>query len=111
MAEKTLQDYFGANATQTATTITIYKSDLANEDLTPLAENTGDQIAVAVVRMMKNGATETGFNANIDQSTIVSKGLSRITYRGTNNTPYTQTPYEISFSKPMGDDDVNPMDY
>ena len=111
MAEPTLQDYFGAGATQTATTITILKSDLAGEGLTPLAENTGDQLAVAMVRKMKNYATEANFTANIDQSTIVTKGTPTLTYRGEENTAYTQSPYVISFAKPVGDDDVNPMDY
>ena len=42
MAEKTLQEVFGAGATQTLTTITISKNDLAN--LVATSNNNADSL-------------------------------------------------------------------
>lgn len=58
MAEPTLQEVFGQNATQDANTITIRKSDLAVTGLTASANNTGESLLVALVVFAARSLTE-----------------------------------------------------
>ena len=45
----TLQQLFGENASQTATTLTISKVDLATVGLTPAASNSAESLLVAII--------------------------------------------------------------
>ena len=49
MAEPTLQAVFGANATQTATTISINKADIAEFGLIPDANNTAESLLMSLI--------------------------------------------------------------
>lgn len=57
MAEFTLQQVFGAGATQTATTLTITKADLPG--LTALVGNTAESLLVGMVIIWLTNLTET----------------------------------------------------
>ena len=70
MAELTLQQIFGANATQDSTTITLSKADFA--DMTAQAVNAGDSVAVALLNRFANVYTQAARNTNSDQSVIVA---------------------------------------
>lgn len=51
MAIATLQEVFGANASQDATTVTVHKGDLASTGFTPAATNSADSILAAVIAL------------------------------------------------------------
>ncbi|MBC1242280.1 hypothetical protein GNE10_35350, partial [Nostoc sp. 2RC] len=58
MAEPTLTQVFGANATQDATTITITKADLTGVGLTAASENTAESLFTAIVLKAQTALTE-----------------------------------------------------
>lgn len=107
MAEPTLQEVFGANATQDATTITINKNDLTG--LTPSATNTGESLFVSIIQTARNNLTETNFDNNIDQSVYIEKGLPNYTTR--NEVDYRTDSLTINLSKIDLNNVINPNDY
>lgn len=64
MAEPTLQDVFGSNAAQSASDLTISKTDLATIGLTPSASNSGESLLVAVILYAAIRLTETARSAD-----------------------------------------------
>lgn len=107
MAEPTLQEVFGASATQDATTITITKADLTG--LTASSSNTAESLLAAILNKAKSYLTEANFDANTDQSvTIVSNADTLIT-RGT--TQYRQSSMTVEFSKVDVASTFDPDDY
>jgi hypothetical protein len=82
MAEFTLQQVFGAGATQTATLLTINKADLPG--LTALASNTAESLLVGLIVIWLANLTETArisdeANRQIavsDAGTDISAGLN-----------------------------------
>jgi hypothetical protein len=110
MAEPTLQEIFGAGATQTATTITILKSDL---DMTPTATNRGEQIYAAVVKKAASSLTAANFATNPDQSITISTGFDSLIYRTINNvqTSYLQNQLTTNFAKLQATAGITPDDY
>lgn len=109
MAEPTLQSVFGANAVQTATTITISKADLPT--LTASANNTAESLIVALSLKWQTGLTETNFNSNIDQSVYVGTGYPNFAFRGTNNTQYRVDQLTINLAKLDTGSVIDPDDY
>ena len=65
MAEPTLVEVFGAGATQTATTITIAKADLAG--LTPSATNTAEALFAGIYKKAAVNLNQTNYGTNVDQ--------------------------------------------
>jgi hypothetical protein len=109
MAEPTLVQVFGVNASQTSTTITITKADLTG--LTASSSNTAESLVIALALKWKAYLTQTNFDANIDQSLVVGDGFSSLTTRGTGNTPYRTDQITISLSKIDTASTVDPDDY
>jgi hypothetical protein len=81
MAEPSLSQVFGAGATQTASSISISKADLAAVGLTASASNTAESLLVAILLLAKNYLTETAFEANSDQSITILPGFNSIVQR------------------------------
>jgi S-adenosylhomocysteine hydrolase len=110
MAEPTIQDIFGAGATQTATAITILKADL---DMTAAAVNRGEQSFAAIVKKAATYLNATNFALNVDQSIEVADGFDSIVYRTINNATatYLQTPLTVNFRKVQTTAGVTPDDY
>jgi hypothetical protein len=110
MAEPTLQEIFGAGATQTATGITILKSDLP---MTAAAVNRGEQILAAICKNASLVLTPTAFSTNGDQSINIAPGFDSLTYRtiGTTQTTLLQTQLTINFAKIQASSGVTPDDY
>ncbi len=110
MAEPTLQDIFGAGATQTSTTITILKSDLP---MTSIAVNRGEQIFSAIVKKASLYLTTANFDLNIDQNINIDTGFDSINYRLVNNiqSPYFQTQLALNFNKVQTSTGITPDDY
>ncbi|MCC5626184.1 hypothetical protein, partial [Nostoc sp. CHAB 5715] len=73
MAEPTLAQVFGANATQTATTITITKADLPR--LTPSSTNTAESLLTAILLKAQDGLPQSTFDTNLDQSIYIALGF------------------------------------
>jgi hypothetical protein len=110
MAEPTIQEIFGAGATQTATTITILKSDLP---MTASATNRGEQVLAAINKKASTVLTTDTLDANPDRSITIAPGFDAISYRTVNNvqTPYLQTQLTINFLKAQTSQGITPDDY
>lgn len=109
MAEPTLQQVFGTNAVQDATTITITKADLTG--LTAGANNSAESLLAAINLKAKAYLTQTNFDANIDQSIVIENGFSSFTIRGTNNDSYRLDQITISLAKLDTASTLDPDDY
>lgn len=112
MAEPTLQEIFGPNATQTATTLTILKNDLPG--LTPSENNTGESLLTGIVKGAAVKLTSDGRDANPDQSLAIDleDGLT-IVDRTINNASvqYERRTVAIELDKVYGSTGINPNDY
>jgi hypothetical protein len=110
MAEPLLTDVFGAGATQTATTITILKADLA---LTASATNRAEQLLAGIIKKAATALTTTTLNTNVDQSISIAPGFDQLVYRQVAgvNTPFLQSQLAINFAKAQVSTGVTPDDY
>jgi hypothetical protein len=109
MAEPTLAEVFGANATQTSTTITITKADLPG--LTASANNTAESLLTALLLKAQSNLSQTNFDANLDQSIYISDGFPTFAFRGTNNDQYRVDQLTVNFAKPDTGSTIDPNDY
>lgn len=111
MPEPTLTQVFGTNATQTSTTLTISKTDLASTGLTASANNTAESLVVAILLQASNylnSTNQTSTNTDI-QVTIEDSGYPSITTR--NNANYRQITYNVNLQKPDTGSTIDPDDY
>jgi hypothetical protein len=110
MAEPTLQEVFGAGATQTATAITILKADLS---MTASATNRGEQLFAAIVKKASVNLTEANFALNTDQSINIAAGFDSLVYRTIASTTTTllQSQLNINFNKIQASSGITPDDY
>lgn len=109
MAEPTLTSVLGANAVQTATTITISKADLPG--LTATANNTPESLITAILLRAKLGLDKTTFDTNLDQSIYVDQGFPGFVFRGTNNDSYRVDQLTVNLAKPDTVSGIDPDDY
>ncbi|ARV60628.1 hypothetical protein BZZ01_20240 [Nostocales cyanobacterium HT-58-2] len=109
MAEPTLQQVFGTNATQDANILTIKKSDLTGVGLTPAATNTAESLVVALVKLWEKTLTATNQESNPEQQITIEDGFPSIVFR--NNSNYRQYPKTIAFQKVDNSTDLDPDDY
>lgn len=113
MAEPTLTNVLGSGASQTATTITIDKNDLATVGLTPDANNAAESLLAAMILLAKNSLTEVSFGNNPDQSITITNGFDSIIQRddGAGNlSNVRQNQLTINFHKPDAGA-IDPDDY
>ena len=111
MAERTLTEVFGANASQTATDLVIKKSDLTSAGLTVLETNTAESLLLAIALKAQATLTDAARDTNIDQSVAITDGFSpTITTR--NNAIYLRNTISIEVDKELtGADVIDPDDY
>ena len=111
MSEPTIQDVFGAGATQTATTLTILKSDLPT--LTASATNRGEQLFMGIVLNAKANLTETARNGDLDRSIAIEPSFDQVTSRtvGGVTNQYYQTGLSISAQKLNTNSSIDADDY
>jgi hypothetical protein len=112
MAEPTLIQVFGANATQTATTITITKADLVG--LTASANNTAEALLTGILKTAAVNLTETNRDSNIDQSVIVDLSQTpSFTTRinGSTTETYIRNTISVELDKAYGTVEIDPDDY
>lgn len=102
MAEPTLADVFGANASQSSTTLTISKADLAAAGLTASSDNKAESLLAALILLAKDALTATNFAANSDQSITITNGFNSIVQRDNgdgNFSEYRQFQYNFNAHK------------
>jgi len=108
----TLQQCFGANATEDINTITISKADLAaNGGYTPSATDTPSEILVAILKnytLVANATTQQS-----DPTIVVTVTLSSTpTTTYLNSSTYQQDTYSVAMIKPLQNVGIiNPDDY
>jgi hypothetical protein len=110
MAEPTLQEIFGANATQNATDIIIKKADLP---MTAAETNRGEQVLAGIIKKASTSLTDANFSNNPDQSISIAAGFDQLAYRTVNNNQITlaQTQLTIGFAKVYTTAGITPDDY
>jgi hypothetical protein len=110
MAEPTLQDIFGAGATQDATAIHILK---ANLPMTSAAVNRAEQVFAAICKKAGTTLTAANFSSNPDQSVSIAPGFDSLAYRtvGTAQETLLQTQLTINFAKLQPSVGITPDDY
>lgn len=112
MAEPTLTQVFGAGATQTATTLSIAKADLAAVGLTASATNTAESLLVALFLLAKNSLTLTAQENNPDQSvTIAESDFNFQSLVTRNNQQFRQFTYSVNLQKLDTGATIDPDDY
>lgn len=109
MAELTFQQVFGAGATQTPTTITIQKADLAATGYTPSANNTAESSLLAINLNAATVLTPANRTANIDQNLAIERGYDQTVYRGQDQ--YAQASFTITAQKAAPAAPLDPDDY
>jgi hypothetical protein len=109
MPEPTLADVFGANSSQTATTLTIDKGDLSAAGLTASATNTAESILAAMIKRLLSNLTVEYQLLNPDQSVSLQIANPTI-YQSPHGDRYRQT-VMISFDSPHTDPGLVPDDY
>jgi hypothetical protein len=114
MAQPTLQEVFGPNAAQTATSITLTKADYANNvtvdgvtygGLTANSGNNGEQLFTAIVISALQNLTITNRLADFDHSIeIVNQGQDIVAQ---NATTYRRFVLSVRF---YNQEDLAPLD-
>ena len=107
MPEKTLQEAFGAEAVQTATTITFSKTNLGLS----AAVCTADQVLAALAIKARPVLTQEFYSTEIAQNVYLSSGFSSLTTRGDSNTPYRIDQLVINLAQPDTGSTLNPNNY
>ena len=109
MAEPTLEQIFGANASQDATTLTIAKSDLTSVGLTASASNTPESLFVAVLLKSAAYLNEANQQTNPDIQITIAESFQSLVSR--NNQQYRQRSYSVNLDKPDTAGGIDPDDY
>jgi hypothetical protein len=108
MTEPTLQQVFGASATQDATTLTITKADLTG--LTASSTNRAEALLAAILIKAKSYLTSDNQTSNADQSITIADGFVP-SYTVRDSIQYRQDDITVSLQKPAGSLALDPDDY
>lgn len=112
MPEPTLTQVFGAGATQTTTTLSIAKADLATVGLTASAVNTSESLLVAMLLLAKNSLTPAALETNPEQSVSIAQAdFNFQTLIERNNQTYRQSTYSVNLQKLDTGNTIDPDDY
>ncbi|MBW4597462.1 MAG: hypothetical protein KME46_32345 [Brasilonema angustatum HA4187-MV1] len=109
MTKPTLQQVFGASATQTATTITITKADLVSTGLLASAGNTGESLLVALLLYAANTLNETNQTTNPETQITIAQSFDSLVTR--NSATYRQRTYSVNLQKVDTSATIDPDDY
>ena len=109
MAEPTLVQVFGTNASQDATTLTIAKADLNSTGLTATATNTPESLFVAILLKAANYLNEANQQTNADIQITIAESFQSLVSR--NNQQYRQRSYSVNLDKPDTAGGIDPDDY
>lgn len=110
MAEPTLQQIFGASATQTSTQLVITKADFLS--LTAASDNKAEQLFVALLLQAKSILTTTRQATNPEQSiTIEEPGFGADSLVQRNDQTFRQKALTINLQKLDTSTTIDPDDY
>ena len=107
MAEPTLQEVFGAGATQSATVLTIAKADFPT--LTAAADNRAEQLFVALLLKAEAALTTARQDTNVEQSITIEDSFQTLVTR--NNQQYRQVTKSVNLQKLDATAGIDPDDY
>ncbi|MEH2307004.1 hypothetical protein [Nostoc sp.] len=118
MADPTFVQVFGTGATRLANGATtssaglfIPDSALTAAGLATPSTATAEGHLVAIAINAKSYLSQTNFDANIDQSLVISEGFSSFTNRGTDNTRYRTDQLTLSLAKVDTAATIDPDNY
>jgi hypothetical protein len=110
MAEPTLAQVFGANASQDATQLIISKADLVTVGLTASATNNPESLIVAILLKAATYLNETTQGTNPDvQITIAEANFQTLVTR--NNANYREATFAIAMQTPDITFTIDPDNY
>lgn len=109
MPEPTLEQVFGAGTTQTATTVTILKSNLSAVGLTASATNKAESLFVALFLKAKQYLNSANQESNVDIQVTLEDSFPSIVFR--NNRNYRQFTYNVNLQKVEPTIVIDPDDY
>ncbi len=109
MAEPQLTDVFGPGATQTTTTFSIAKADLAAVGLSASATNSAESLVVAILLLAQKYLNDDNQAINPDIQVTIAQSFDSLVTR--NNTTYRQRSYSIEMQKVDTSAAINPNDY
>lgn len=109
MAESTLVQVYGANATQDLATVTQSKTDLATVGLVPSATNAAETIFVSQLLLAKTRFNETNRDADPSISITISDPSESI--QTLSGVRYKVRSFTIELYKQEDLASTNPMDY
>ncbi len=108
MAEPTLTEVFGDNATQDATTLTISKADLVDTGLTPAADNTAESLVAALLKKQRGKLNIA--NQELDPDIQITISEPALFTNNRNNVNYDQYNYTVSLEIEAAPIDPDPDD-
>lgn len=110
MAEPTLQQVFGAGATQDANTLTISKSALTAKGLQANGENSAEALLVAIVMLANDALSETSRATDLENRTVtvVYSGQDLISQGGKT---FQRDAFSVLLYKETQYAAINPNDY
>lgn len=108
MAELSVQEIFGAGATQDSTTVTILKSDLLSAGLVASAGNKAEAILYALLRKAAGTLTAANLDLNADQSIVI--GTVSISTDERLNQTYLVNNFTVGVQRLISDGAIAPGD-
>lgn len=112
MAQETLAQVFGANATQNANTLTITKADLASTGYTPTANDPPARILLALLINAMNNALNTTYQSTNPEIVVTISQNSYPTIINRNNNNYVQNSLTVGLEDLYSSSGaINPQDY
>jgi len=110
MAEPSLTDVFGANASQTATQLIIDKTDLVSVGLSAASDNSAESLFVAIMLKAQINLNDTNQANNIDQSVSITTATTP-SFTNRNNAVFIRDAITVEIDKPAGTLTIDPDDY
>lgn len=110
MAEPTLQEVFGANATQTSTELIISKTDLAAMGLTASSSNTAESLIVAIILQASSYLNDTSQDTNSDIQVTLNQGTTP-SIISRNSLNYRQVTFDVNLQTPDLSTTIDPDNY
>mgnify|MGYP007006696582 CR=1 FL=1 len=111
--EPTLEQIFGANATQDATDIVIKKADLVAVGLVAAADNNPESLFVALIKNAALILTPENRDLNADQSIVIGEYSESISTSLVNNAirSFNQITVPVELYTVRDAISINPMNY
>lgn len=97
MAEPTLQQIFGTNASQTSTDIILKKADFTDVNLTASATNRAEALFAAIMLKALLYLTPTNQESNVDIQITIEPSYESLVTR--NSQTYRQKTYSFNFQR------------